>query len=110
MALLRPWSKSTNVSAGQSALLQFLAADDLAGVLEQHREHLEGLFLKPDAQTVLAQLAGAKIQLEDPETRAARRARSSAAMEKWILESKRTTRSRRGRARPGRPTGNSFVA
>ena len=53
---------------GPELLLQFLAADDLAGVLEQHRQDLEGLLLKPDSQAALAQLAGTKIQLEHPKT------------------------------------------
>ena len=51
---------------GPEFLLKFLATDDLAGVLEQHRQELEGLLLKPDPQAALAQFAGTKIQLENP--------------------------------------------
>ena len=53
---------------GPELLLKFLATDDLAGVLEQHRQDLEGLLLKPDSQAALAQFASTKIQLEDPKT------------------------------------------
>jgi RNA polymerase sigma-70 factor (ECF subfamily) len=38
---------------------------DLAGVLKQHRQELEGLFLKGNSQAVLAQFAGPKIQFEN---------------------------------------------
>jgi hypothetical protein len=37
-------------------------------MLEQHRQDLEGLFLKANSQAVLAQLAGPKVQFEHPET------------------------------------------
>src|ERR1700722_18893723 len=47
-------------------LLKFLASYDLAGVLKQHGQDLEGLFLKPYSKAVLAQFAGPKIQLENP--------------------------------------------
>jgi len=53
---------------GPEFLLKFLATDDLAGVLEQHRQDLEGLFLKPDSQAALAQFASTKIHLENPKT------------------------------------------
>ena len=53
---------------GPELLLKFLAADDLAGVLEQHRQDLEGLLLKPDSQAALAQFASTKIHLEHPKT------------------------------------------
>ena len=53
---------------GPEFLLKFLATDDLAGVLEQHRQNLEGLLLKPDSQAALAQFASAKIHLENPKT------------------------------------------
>ena len=53
-------------------LLKFLASYDLAGVLEQHRQDLEGLFLKPYPKAVPAQFAGPKIQLENPKKGAAR--------------------------------------
>src|SRR5216684_249386 len=53
---------------GPEFLLQLLASYELAGLLNQHGQKLEGLFLKADSQTVLAQFAGAKIQLENPKT------------------------------------------
>ena len=53
---------------GPERFLNLLASDDLAGVLEQHRQDLEGLFLKPNSQAVLAQFASSKIQLENPKT------------------------------------------
>jgi len=53
---------------GPESSLKFLASYDLAGVLKQHRQKLEGLFLKANCQAVLAQFAGAKIQLEKPKT------------------------------------------
>jgi len=34
---------------GPESFLNFLASYDLAGVLEQHRQDLEGLFLKPNS-------------------------------------------------------------
>jgi hypothetical protein len=48
-------------------LLKLLAADDLAGTLEQHRQDLDRLLLKPDAQASLAQFTRHEVQLEDPE-------------------------------------------
>src|SRR5580700_5596439 len=48
--------------------LKFLASYDLAGALNQHRQELEGLFLKANPQAVLAQFASAKIQLENAKT------------------------------------------
>ena len=52
---------------GPELLVQFLARDDLAGMREQHRQDLKGLFLDFDLQAVLAQLGGAKVNLEGPE-------------------------------------------
>src|ERR1700675_3435270 len=51
---------------GPECFLKFFASYDLAGVLKQHGQDLEGLFLKANSQAVLAQFAGAKIQLENP--------------------------------------------
>jgi len=34
---------------GPECFLNFLASYDLAGVLKQHRQDLEGLFLKPNS-------------------------------------------------------------
>ena len=49
--------------------LKFLASCDLARVCKQHRQDLEGLFLKADSQAVLAQFAGTKIQFEHAKTK-----------------------------------------
>jgi hypothetical protein len=49
---------------GPEFFLKFLASYDLAGVLKQHGQCLEGLFLKANSQAVLPQFARAKIQLE----------------------------------------------
>jgi hypothetical protein len=46
---------------GPEFFLKLLASYDLAGVLQQNRQELEGLFLKSNSQVALAQLAGAKI-------------------------------------------------
>src|SRR5260370_12542220 len=54
---------------GPEFFLKFLASYDFAGVLKQHRQELEGLFLKADSHAVLAQFTGAKIQLENPKTK-----------------------------------------
>jgi hypothetical protein len=51
---------------GPEFFLKFLASYDLAGVLKQHGQYLEGLFLKANSQAVLAQFARTKIQLEYP--------------------------------------------
>ena len=48
-------------------LLKLLAADDLAGTLEQHRQDLDRLLLKPNPQAPLAQFTRDEVQLEDPE-------------------------------------------
>jgi hypothetical protein len=46
---------------GPEFFLKFLASYDLAGVLQQHRQELEGLFLKANSQVALAQFTSAKI-------------------------------------------------
>ncbi len=53
---------------GPEFFLKFLASYDLAVVLKQHRQDLEGLFLKANSKAVLAQFASAKIQFENPKT------------------------------------------
>jgi hypothetical protein len=53
---------------GPQPLLKVFAPDDLAGVLEQHRQDLEGLLLKPDLQAALAQFASTKVNLEHSKT------------------------------------------
>jgi hypothetical protein len=37
-------------------------------VVKQHRQDLKGLFLKPDSQAMLAQLASLKIQFKNSKT------------------------------------------
>jgi hypothetical protein len=54
---------------GPEFLLKFLAKDDPAGVLKQHRQDLEGLLLKPNSEAALAQFASTTIQLEHPKTK-----------------------------------------
>ena len=58
------WSNSTIVPFGQSLLMQFLARNHLAGVLQQHRQDLDGLIGNPDLDSVAAKLSRAQIQLE----------------------------------------------
>ena len=53
---------------GPEFLLKLFPSHDLTGVLKHHRQELEGLFLKPYSQSVLAQFARAKIQFENPKT------------------------------------------
>jgi hypothetical protein len=53
---------------GPKLFLEFLTSYDIAGVLKQQGQDLEGLFLKANSQTVLTQFAGPKIKLENPET------------------------------------------
>jgi hypothetical protein len=53
---------------GPQPLLKVFASDDLAGVLEQHRQDLEGLLLQPDLQAALAQFASTKVHFEHSET------------------------------------------
>ncbi len=49
-------------------LAQLIARHDLARTLDHHRENLEGLILKPDADAALPQLARAQINLEGSES------------------------------------------
>jgi hypothetical protein len=56
---------------GPEFFLKFLASYDFAAVLKQHRQDLEGLFLKPNQEAVLAQFASTKIQFENSEAEAA---------------------------------------
>jgi hypothetical protein len=53
---------------GPKFLLKFFASYDLSRVFKKHRQHLEGLFLKPNAQAVLVQFSSAKIQFENSKT------------------------------------------
>ena len=50
------------------ALTQLVASHDVTGPLDHHRENLEGLILKPDADAPLSQLARAQINLEGRES------------------------------------------
>ena len=47
--------------------LKIFPGDDLAGVLEEHREHLEGLALNFDSLASLPQLSGLQISLKETE-------------------------------------------
>ena len=67
MAVPKLWSKSTNVSAGQSRFCSSSRVHDLAGMLEEHPKEPERLLLKFHLQAVLAQLTRAKVNLKDPE-------------------------------------------
>jgi len=67
MAVPKLWSKSTNVSAGQSRFCSSSRVHDLAGMLEEHPKDPERLLLKFHLQAVLAQLTRAKVNLKDPE-------------------------------------------
>jgi len=51
---------------GPECPLKVLSTDDLAGVLQQHRQDLKGLLLKPHSQAALAQFARTKIHFEYP--------------------------------------------
>jgi hypothetical protein len=44
---------------------QLVAGDDLAGILQQRREDLKGLFLEPDASAVFAQLSGSQVNFKN---------------------------------------------
>ena len=50
------------------AIADFFPGDGLAGTFEQHRQNLKRLLLKPDSDSPLPQLAGAKIDLEHGKT------------------------------------------
>jgi hypothetical protein len=53
---------------GPQVFLQFFPSNHFPGVLQQHREHLKWLFLKPHLHAVLAQFARPEIHLEDTKT------------------------------------------
>jgi hypothetical protein len=50
--------------------LKFFSGNHFTGVLQQHRKHLEWLFLQPDLHAVLTQFTGPKIHLENSKTEA----------------------------------------
>src|SRR4029078_2930563 len=66
--LVEPMAKIHEGVCGPQPLLKVFAPDDLAGVLEQHRQDLEGLLLKPDLQAALAQFASTKVHLQHSKT------------------------------------------
>ena len=47
-------------------MLDFLAADQIAGALHQHAQDLKGLFLEKDFARPLVQFATLGVQLKDP--------------------------------------------
>ncbi len=53
-------------------LAQLVARQDLAGTLQQHGEHLEGLLLQLEFRAVLAQLAGTQVHFANAEAIEAR--------------------------------------
>ncbi len=68
MALLRPFSNSTNVSWGQSRSWRLLPGDYFPGMLDEGEQNLERLLVKLDADALLAQLSRPGIHLERAET------------------------------------------
>ena len=57
MALFRPWSKSTNVSAGQIWRCEPAARDHFARMLEQQAQQTKRLILQPDLDPALPEFA-----------------------------------------------------
>ncbi len=51
--------------AGPEAFAQFLSRDNFAGILKKDNQNLEGLFCELESETVLAELAGLQIHLEN---------------------------------------------
>lgn len=56
-------------------LAKLLARDQFSRMLQQHGEHLEGLFLKVNPDSVLAQFPGMQIRLEQSKANHSTRAR-----------------------------------
>src|SRR5258705_5601927 len=54
-------------AGGPEPLAQLFARDQLTGPLEHHRQNFERLFLKSDADSTFAQLAGAQVHIERSE-------------------------------------------
>ena len=52
---------------GPELLLQLLARDELARLFQEHCQHLQGLLLESDSDSLLAQLSCPEIDLEHPE-------------------------------------------
>jgi hypothetical protein len=50
------------------SVAKFFSCDHFAGMLDQHAQHLKGLFLKPQLDSILAQFACRNIHLEGSET------------------------------------------
>ena len=83
---------------GPQLFLKLLADYDLAGVLKQHRQNLKRLFLKANSQAVLAQFAGAKVQLENP--------KAEPRAEVKVFLHKEVNAQRKGVYHPGRVRWN----
>ncbi len=50
---------------GPDLFAQVVSRDDLACILQQRREHLKRLFLKPDASAVFAQLSSGQVDFKN---------------------------------------------
>jgi hypothetical protein len=61
---LRPAFEIDEGFAAPDVLLQFRARHDVAGPLDQHRQHARRLRLQPRRHTVLAQLAGLHVEFD----------------------------------------------
>ena len=61
MALLMPWSKSTNTPSGQRRLPEFLPRKHMIRAAEQELQRAEGKFLDFDPHAILAQFPGAHV-------------------------------------------------
>jgi|SRR5580692_7227291 hypothetical protein len=61
---VEPMVKIHESVRGPEFFLKLLPGYDLAGMLKQHRQDLEWLFLKANSKAMLAQFASAKIQFE----------------------------------------------
>ena len=64
IAVLRPCSKSTNVSEGQSDVAQLFARDERARTLEQTEQNAARVFLQSDPHAGLSELSRVERQLE----------------------------------------------
>jgi hypothetical protein len=52
---------------GPKPAVQFLPRDDFTGMLEEHGQNLEWLFLKPDFDAIAAKLTGAQVGFKGSE-------------------------------------------
>ena len=67
MALLRPRSKSTVVSAGQRRFCSSSRVSNFARPFDERHQRLKRLVLQFDSYALLAQFSGSQIYLEYPE-------------------------------------------